>query len=219
MAAKPECLSSPALQEPFFTIIREPTLLGLPAKEFLLRFLVPRTGIEKVSFVVYAGKLAPQNICWAEIGQVPQILAGSRCEALELLLGERFSETSELTPAVGSLVICRGKPAHILQMDFIHRLANDNDLLNRVSYFLGSGKWVIVYSGLSYHAWGVHKLASVGEWKGFMGEVRKKCDFSSASDDLVPNKSFLTSSLRRGFSALRVHEIPSPKIVGLVDSF
>lgn len=211
--------------------------VGEHASAIVTEILNLNPGIQKVSWVVY-NKIDKsetideelfipqlQPILWVKRENVDKLLNCSREETLSILTGKEITETSLLVPAVTSLVVLDGKLAHIPQMDF-RNSALANDLQERVRFFLGSGKWVIVNSGASYHAWGIDSLVTMGEWRNFMEKVKVSGKRHKESDFLVPDIGFIEHSLSRDFSALKIHETPladmleesSPQIVGYITS-
>jgi len=231
MAARQETLnlvSSSHLESP------QRRFIGEHASAIVTEILSLNPGIQKVSWVVYdwtdesetiGGGKNSQPLFWVERKKVDKLLNGSREEALSILTSKEIAETSLQVSAVTSLVVLDGKLAHVPQMDF-RGSALVNDLQERVKFFLGPGKWEIVNTGGSYHAWGIGSLMTMGEWRNFMERVQVFGKRHNETDLLVPDIGFIEYSLRRGFSALRIHEIPladileesSPQIVDHITS-
>jgi len=221
MAVRQETLFIPT---PLFSLesFKEP-LISKSAPGVVGEILNRNPKIERVSWVVYDWMaeyetivdeelLPPEPLFWVEREEAGELLNTSREEALSILTGEKITKESLLVPAVSSLVVLGEKSVHIPQVDF-RGTASTDELPERVKYFLSRGEWMIVNSGASYHAWGVDSLMTTREWRSFMEKVQRFGRWQCGSDLLIPDLGFIRHSLKRGFSALRIHEIPLADIL------
>lgn len=221
MAERQEILSAQQIQlfKPEDPQLR---LIGESAKKAVAEILTRQLGIKRISCVIYDYRLdtdyvefegCPQQLFWLERSDINQLLRGNRLEALSMFLDRKKDTDTLLVPAISSLVVSQERLAQIPQMDFVGRVFGKEDLKERVKYFLSQGEWVVVDSGASYHTWRIDSLMTLGEWREFMEKVKFLGERHYESDSLIPDIGFIEHSLKRGFSALRVHEIPLADII------
>lgn len=198
----------------------EPFLIGRPAYT-VFREILNRQPVKQVSFVVYDHSrdseeaFDTQLLQWVEAEEAAHLFSRDRLVTLSALTQKDILEDSPFIPAVGSLAGVGNEALHIPQIDFFGKTNDLAFLRERVSFLLGPGRWAIVDTGKSYHAWGIHTLMTGEEWRQFVEGVRERSQ--SLSDNPRADSLFIKKSLERGFSALRLHskfiDEPPPIVV------